>query len=307
MKNNAKYTFMMLITAAIWGFAFVAQVQGMEHIQTFTFNASRFFLGALALFPVAIIFERRSKDKYKSGKLRIACLLGGVALFCASAFQQFGIEYTKSAGVSGFITSLYIILVPFASFLLFKKKTAVSVIAGAVLAFGGLSLLCYKAGEGISFGIGEILLFIGALFWTAHVILVDYYAKDVPPLKFSVGQFAVCALLNGICVPIFEEPTWSAISDAGFAIFYCGVFSVGVAYTLQVIAQRRVEASRAVIVLSTESLFSAVGGAIFGIDNISFLGYVGCALIFCGVIVSQSECLSLIKFKGKNKNDESRQ
>lgn len=297
MKGNTKYTFVMLFAAALWGFAFVAQVYGMEHLETFTFNASRFILGAAVLVPVVLILERKKGSKQEKKKLLAASLLGGFALFFASALQQTGIKFTGSAGVSGFITSLYMLLVPLASYLLFKQKTTLKVLFGALLAFLGVFLLCYKPGEGVSLGIGELVLFCGTLFWTAHVIIVDVFVKDVPPLKFSAGQFAVCGVLNLICALIFETPTLQGLADGIIPILYCGILSVGVAYTCQVIAQKNVEASRAVIVLSTESLFSAIGGAIFGVDDISLIGYIGCALIFCGVLISQIDVRALLVSK----------
>ena len=151
----------------------------------------------------------------------------------------------------------------------------------------GLFLLCYKVGEGFSVGLGEILLLIGAFFWTAHVVIVDRLGKSIRSLHFAWGQFAVCAALGCIGMFIFEEPTVTSLVTAKWSLLYCGVLSSGVAYTLQIIAQKRSDPTFAGIVLSTESVFSAIGGAIFGIDSISILGYVGCAIIFFGIVLSQ--------------------
>ena len=131
------------------------------------------------------------------------------------------------------------------------------------------------------------MLLIGALFWTTHVIVIDRFCKDIRPLHFSLGQFTVCALLGVISMFIFETPTFEGIWAAKWAILYCGVLSVGVAYTLQVVAQRRTDPTLAAIVLSTESVFSAIGGVLFGTDSISTLGYIGCAIMFLGIILSQ--------------------
>ena len=158
---------------------------------------------------------------------------------------------------------------------------------GAVCAIVGLFLLCYKVGEGFSVGIGEILLLIGALFWTAHVIIVDRLGKSIRSLHFAWGQFAVCAVLGIIGMFIFEEPTVASVMSAKWSLLYCGVFSSGVAYTLQIVAQKRADPTFAAIILSTEAVFSAIGGAIFGIDSISWLGYSGCAIIFLGIVLSQ--------------------
>ena len=271
----------------IWGFAFVAQVEGMEYIGSFTLNGTRFVLGVISLLPVVLFFERGRTAKAERIKTVRASLMAGTALFCASSLQQLGIEYTGSAGVAGFITGLYIVLVPIVSFLIFKHKTGLNVWIGAICAVGGLFLLCYTPGEGLSFGIGELLLLIGSLFWTAHIIIIDRMAKDIRPLHFAWGQFFVCAILSVVAMFAFETPSLPAIIDAKWAILYCGVLSVGVAYTLQVIAQRRADPTFATIVMSTESAFSAIGGVLFGIDSISAIGYIGCALIFAGIMISQ--------------------
>ena len=178
-------------------------------------------------------------------------------------------------------------LVPIAGFLLFRHKTGLRVWIGAVCAVIGLFLLCYRPGEGFSFGLGETLLLLGSFFWTAHILIIDRLAKDLRPLHFSLGQFTVCALLGLAAMFLFEEPTIQGLFAARRSVLYCGVLSVGVAYTLQVVAQRRADPTFATIVMSTESAFSAIGGVVFGIDRISWIGYAGCALIFAGILVSQ--------------------
>ena len=287
MKTKASSVFLLFLTAMIWGFAFVAQVEGVEHIGPFTLNGVRFFIGVLSLLPVVLIFERGRSSKEERKKTFLSSLLAGAALFCASTLQQFGIYITGSAGVAGFITGLYTVFIPIACFVIFKEKTGINVVIGAVCAVVGIFLLCYQPGEGFSFGLGELLLFIGSFFWTAHVIIVDRIGKNLRSLHFAWGQFVVCAVLGLIGMFIFEEPTMSSILDAKWSILYCGVLSVGVAYTLQVIAQKRANPTFAAIVFSTEAVFSAVGGALFGIDSISVLGYIGCATIFVGIVLSQ--------------------
>jgi drug/metabolite transporter (DMT)-like permease len=278
----------------IWGFAFVAQVQGMEYIEPFTMIGVRFTVAIIALLPVVLFFERGRVDKAERKKTVVASFAAGSVLFVASALQQFGIMLTASAGVSGFITGLYTVLVPIGCYVLFKQKTGINVWIGAICATLGLFLLCYKHGEGISFGLGELLLLIGALFWTAHVIIIDKLGRGVRSLHFSWGQFAVCAALGLICMFVFEEPSIGAMLEAKWAILYCGIMSSGVAYTLQIIGQKRADPTLAVIILSTESMFSAIGGVIFGIDKLGALGFVGCAFMFAGIVVSQ------INFKKKN-------
>ena len=286
-KTSASTTLLLFLVAMIWGFAFVAQVDGVNYVGALTMNGTRFLVGVISLLPVVLVFERGKMEREERRKTIVASLCGGTVLFAASTLQQIGILYTKSAGVAGFITGLYIVLVPIAGFLLFRHKTRINVWIGAILAVVGLFLLCFKVGEGFSFGLGELLLLIGSFFWTAHILVIDRMTGDLRPLHFSWGQFAVCAALGLLAMFCFEEPTWSGIFAAKWSILYCGVLSVGVAYTLQVVAQRRADPTFATIVMSTESAFSAIGGVLFGIDRISFIGYVGCALILAGILVSQ--------------------
>lgn len=287
MTKKTTANLALLLAAIIWGFAFVAQVEGTKYIGSFTMVGVRFAISIIALLPVMLVFEKGKTDKEERRLTVIASLVTGTVLFIASSLQQFGIKLTASAGISGFITGLYMILVPLCYFLFFRKKTGVNVWIGAVLALGGLVLLCYKQGEGFSFGVGELLLLIGSLFWTAHVMLVDHFGKKIRSLHYSWGQFATCAALGIAFMFIFEQPSLEAMWEAKWALLYCGVLSSGVAYTLQVVGQKHADPSYAVIILSTESAFSAIGGAIFGIDSISWLGYVGCVLMFAGIICSQ--------------------
>ena len=288
MKKSKIFNLSLLfLIAMIWGFAFVAQVDGVQHVGSYTMNGVRFTVGVISLIPVVLLFERGKRGKEERKKTVVASLVAGTVLFLASTFQQIGIEKTGSAGVAGFITGLYTVLIPIACFFLFKQKTRFNMWVGAFLSLLGLFLLCYKPEEGFSFGFGELMLLIGAFFWTAHVIVIDRFCKDVRPLHFSLGQFVVCAILGLITMFLFEAPTVEGIWNAKWAILYCGVLSVGVAYTLQVVAQRRVDPTFAAIVLSTESVFSAIGGVIFGTDRISPLGYFGCIVMFGGIVLSQ--------------------
>ncbi len=294
MKTKITNTFMMLLAAMIWGFAIVAQIYGAEHVETFTMTGVRFLIGTLALLPVAIFFEKKKlapilSDKKRRTKAILSGLAAGVALFSATTIQHFGITTTGSAGIAGLITGLYTVLVPLACYLLFKTKIRYNVWIGAVCALLGIFLLCYKPGEGVSLGMGELILFIGTICWTVHFIILDKLSCNLPPLSLSVAQFSVCAVFGCIAMFLFEEPTMSAIFAAKIPILYCGLLSVGVAYTLQVVAQSKVPASLAVIVLSTESVFSAVGGVIFGTDTISLFGAIGCVIFFFGIVISQLE------------------
>ena len=301
MKSRIVSLGLLLLTAMIWGFAFVAQVEGTKYIGSLTMCGTRFLLATLALIPVILIFERGRSTPSQRKDTAIASLVTGTILFLASIFQQYGILYTQSAGISGFITGLYTVFIPIVCFVLFKQKTGINVVIGAICALFGLFLLCYHPREGFRFGLGEILLLIGSFFWTAHVVVIDRLGKKARPLRFSMGQFAVCAILGLIGAFIFEEPSISTIIDAKWAILYCGIMSSGVAYTLQIIAQKRCDPTMAAIVFSSESMFSAIGGAIFKIDSIALIGYVGCAFMLAGIVISQ------IKFGKRTRAEVSEQ
>ncbi len=287
MKNKIVTTACLFLTAIIWGFAFVAQFYGAGEVGDFAMNGLRFPLGTISLLPVMLIFERGKASRKERKKTVIASVLAGSVLFVASTLQQIGITVSGSVGISGFLTGLYTIFVPIACYVFFKKKTGFNVVISAVLAVMGIFMLCIKPGVGFSFGFGELLLLIGAFFWTAHVVIVDRCGKDIRSLHFCVGQFLVCSVWSVITMVIFEMPTIEGIRAAAVPILYAGILSVGVAYTLQVIGQKRADPTFASIVFSTESVFSAVGGALFGIDSISVVGYMGCILIFSGIVISQ--------------------
>lgn len=295
MKTKITTTLLLFLTAMIWGLAFVAQVDGVEHIGSFAINGIRYPIGVISLLPVVLFFERGRVDGAERKRTVIASIVAGTILFGASTLQQIGIEYTRSAGVAGFITGLYTVLVPIGCFLIFKHKTGINVWIGAILAVIGLFLLCYRVGDGFSFGVGELLLLLGSFLWTAHVIVIDRLGKNIRSLHFALGQFSVCSVLSIILMLIFDRPTISGVMDAKWALLYCGVLSVGVAYTLQVVAQKKADPTFAAIILSTESVFSAIGGSIFGIDSISWLGYIGCAVMFCGIVISQLPTRKQIK------------
>ena len=285
MKTKAKSTFLLFLTAIIWGFAFVAQRVGAEFVGAFTFNGIRFLLGSLSLIPVILLFEREKIDKSKFLKTLVPSLLAGTILFVASTLQQLGVEWTGSAGKAGFLTGLYIVLVPIIRFFM-GKKTSIFTFFGAIFALVGLFFLSMTGNE-LSFGKGDIVLIIGALFWAAHILIVDKYVNNISPLKFSMMQFLVCGLLSIICAICTETIEFSAIKSAGIPILYGGLMSVGVAYTCQILGQKDADPTFASIVFSTESVFSAIGGAIILNEIMSGRGYIGCILIFIGIVLSQ--------------------
>ncbi len=285
MKNKIKSTALLFLTAIIWGFAFVAQRVGADYVGAFTFNGVRFLLGACSLIPVILIFEREELNKKKFIKTLWTGILAGIILFVASSLQQFGIVFTGSAGKAGFLTGLYIVLVPLIRFVM-GKKTSILTFFGAVFAVVGLFFLC-MTGDKISFGIGDIVLIIGAFFWAGHILVVDKFVNAISALKFSMVQFFTCGILSMIFALINETIEFSAIKEAGIPILYGGLMSVGVAYTCQILGQKNADPTFASIVFSTESVFSAIGGALILHEMMSGRGYFGCVLIFIGIIFSQ--------------------
>ncbi len=299
MKTKIKSTALLFLTAIIWGFAFVAQRVGAEFVGAFTFNGIRFLLGACSLIPVVLIFDKDKLNKSTFIKALFPSLLAGSCLFIASTLQQYGVEITQSAGKAGFLTGLYIVLVPLVRFF-FGKKTSVFTLFGAVFAVIGLFFLCMTGNE-VGFGIGDIVLIIGAFFWTGHILIVDKFVKDISPLKFSMMQFFVCGVLSMIGAFIFEDIELTAIKSAGIPILYGGLMSVGVAYTCQIIGQKDADPTFASIIFSTESVFSAIGGAIILHEVMSGRGYLGCILIFIGIVLSQLDVANIKKFLHKQK------
>ncbi len=290
----------LFLAAIIWGFAFVAQVAGSDHIGPFTMTGFRFLLGIISLIPIILIFERGKSDPAERKRTIFASAVTGIVLFLAIVCQQVGIGLTKSAGVSSFITGLYMIFVPYCYFAIFKRKIKWQIWLGAFVALIGIFLLCFNPSEGFSFGWGELLLLIGAFFWTAQIVLIDILGKNIRSLRYSFGQFFVTAVLGIICAFIFEDVSLDLLWSAKIPLLYTGIMSVGVAFTLQVVAQKHADPNYAVIILSTESVFGAIGGALFGYDSISAVGYVGCALMFVGILFAQVDFGSLMPKRKKN-------
>lgn len=286
--KNIRSLGILLLTAMIWGFAFVAQRKGSESVGAFTFNGIRFVLGAVSLIPVIMLFEKKDKDKQihiqKSKRSGIVGVVAGVILFVASWLQQYGIEITQSAGKAGFITGLYTVLVPIFGIFM-KKKTNINTWIGAVLAVVGLFLLCINEEWKISYG--DAILLIGSVFWTAHILVIDSFVDSMYSLRFAFVQFLTCAVLGLIFAFSFETFDIDGIKDAIVPIMYGGFLSVGVAYTCQIIGQKNADPAYASIILSSESMFAAIGGALIMGEVLSHRGYFGCAFMFAGIIISQ--------------------
>ncbi|MBW2028223.1 MAG: DMT family transporter [Deltaproteobacteria bacterium] len=278
-----------LVTACIWGFAFVAQRVGMEYVGPFTFTGVRFALGSMSLVPLILLRGRERQPganplSYGSlGWLVKGGGLAGVALFFGVSFQQVGLVYT-TAGKAGFITGLYVVIVPVLG-VFFHQKTRRGTWLGAVLAAAGLYLLSVTGKFSISRG--DFLELIGAFFWAGHVLIIGWLSPRMDPLKLASFQFGICSLISLVTAIFFESVTWSGIMDAGIPILYGGLCSVGVAYTLQVVAQRHAKPAHAAILLSLEAVFAALGGWVVLGEILSPRGITGCALMLSGMLLSQ--------------------
>ena len=278
---------MILAASFFWGTTFVAQMTGMEGLGPFSYAASRFALGFIFLVIVWLTQrkKRQREQGYKSGFL--AGVGSGLFMFVASSMQQVSMLYT-TAGKAAFITCLYIILVPLGAVLLGKLIRAENWI-GAFLAMVGLYLLAIH--EDFSIQLGDFILFISAFFWAAQILFIDKFASKVDVLELSVAQIFVCMTLSSLAMLIFETPTIDAVSSAWFSIFYGGIMSAGVAFTLQVFGQKYTDPSTAAIVMSFESIFGAVSSWIILNEVMSGREIFGCFLMFVGVLVTQSRTL----------------
>lgn len=281
-KSNLQSNTLLLITAAIWGFAFVFQRTGMEHVGPFTFNAARFTLGTLSLIPVWWWLSSRSNEKSTFNVFYYGAI-AGLFLFAGSTFQQAGIQYT-TAGKAGFITGLYIVIVPIIA-LFFGQYTRKETWIGCLLALAGLYLLSVT--DDLTIEYGDTLVLIGALFWAGHVLIIAKYSPKVSAIALSVVQFAVCAILSFIAALFTEDIETSNIVLAGESILFTGLMSVGIAYTLQVIAQQNAHPAHAAIILSLEALFAAVGGWMLLNEILTTKALIGCTLMLLGMVVSQ--------------------
>jgi len=309
--NNQSYKsdLLLLLTAAIWGFAFVAQRAGMEFVGPFTFNGIRFALGSISLLPLLLLKgnQRKNPDDFKnswSKDLLISGLLLGFVLFLAATFQQVGMVYT-SAGKAGFITGLYVILVPVISIFM-KKKTSVNIWVGAIIAVFGLYFLSVKENFGIENG--DLLVLVSALFFAIHILLISNFSPRMSAIRLSVVQFAVCSMLSLSTAFFTETIILENILKAAIPIIYGGVFSVGVAYTLQIVGQKHAHASAASIILSLESVFAVLGGWLILSEQLSMRGIAGCLLMLAGMVIAQvNPEIFKVSFSKKNKTFNKRE
>lgn len=285
-----KNSLLLLLTATIWGVAFVAQSVGMDYVGGFTFNMARSLIGSAVLLPVIWFMGRNSSKKAEEtqgSSSRKDLLWGGLAcgiLMClASNFQQFGIKYT-TVGKAGFITACYIVLVPILGLFL-KKKCSPFIWLAVAMSVAGLYLLCIT--DGFSIGKGDILVLICAVLFSFHILVIDYYSPKVDGVKLSCIQFLVCGILSGIPALIFEKPEMCAVLTAWQPILYAGVMSCGVAYTLQIIGQKNMNPTVASLILSLESCISVLAGWVILGQQLSAREIAGCVIMFAAIILAQ--------------------
>jgi drug/metabolite transporter (DMT)-like permease len=248
-----------------------------------------------------MLFEKEKRDEKKLLRTLKCGIAVGVVLFLATTFQQFGIVLTQNVGKSGFISGLYTVFVPIVSGIIYRQKKGINVWIGAILATCGLFLL--SVSDGFSVEAGDIVLLISAFCWTAQILMIDAFVDKVSPLKFSMVQFGTCGVLGLLFGMFFNTDTMNmvAISSAIIPLLYGGLMSVGIAYTLQIVAQKNADPTTAAIIFSTESLFATVGGALILHETMTTRGYIGCATIFCALVISQ---ISFKKSPKKIKENE---
>lgn len=279
---------LLLLTAAIWGFAFVAQRAGMGFMGPFTFNAVRFLIGGFSVLGIIKLLPNMAGDKggnrtCTKRELFLGGGMTGVILFIGASLQQIGLVGT-SAGSAGFITGLYVVLVPILGLTIGKRTSPLNWL-GAILAVVGLYFLSVRAGAGISRY--DLAVLIGAFVWAVHVHLIAHFSIKLGALRLASIQSIVCGVLSLLAALLFETPTWEGIGAGWMPLLYGSILSVGLAYTLQVVAQRKADPSHAAIILSLESVFAALGGWIVLGEIMGFRGLVGAGIIFTGMLISQ--------------------
>ncbi|MBR2561975.1 MAG: DMT family transporter [Eubacterium sp.] len=295
MRNTKLLGNLLLLgTAAIWGTAFVFQRVGMEDIEPLTFNAARMALAAVAVGFVALLLGRRKKKQpsvrasaeeaaYKKNTL-IGGICCGLFLASASIFQQMGIVYT-SAGKAGFITAMYMLLVPIIGAVFFKKKNTWLVWLAVAIGVVGMYLLCIT--ERLSLTKGDALICVCAVLFSGHILCIDHFVQKGDPVRISAIQFATVTVISAVLAGILEEPTTAKLISAAVPILYCGLISGGVGYTLQIVAQKFTDPTIASLLMSLESVFAVIAGALILGERMNLRETLGCVILFTAIVLVQ--------------------
>lgn len=292
--GTLKNSLLLFLTAFIWGVAFVAQSVGGDAVGCFTFNGVRSLIGALVLIPVILFLDGQKKKELGEGKFleqkgdKKTLLFGGICcgimLCIASNFQQFGISFT-TVGKAGFITAMYILIVPILGIFM-KKKVGRKVWLGVMIATVGLYMLCMTS-ESFSLSKGDFLVLVCAGFFSLHILIIDHFSPKCDGVRLSCIQFLVCGVISMIIAFVFEDPNLKAIFNGWLPILYAGVMSCGVAYTLQIIGQKNMDPTVASLILSLESVFSVLAGWVILNQKLSMREFLGCVLMFLAIILAQ--------------------
>ena len=286
-RKSMGSSLMLLLTAFIWGVAFVAQSVGVEYVRPFTFNAARFILGGLVLIPVIVFMRREKTDRFRESSETWEGIKGGIlcgiALFVAASFQQFGVSMT-TVGKAGFITALYIVIVPILGVFM-RKKVPAFVWVSVALATVGMYLLCIT--EGFRIGTGDLCVFICAVCFSFHILIIDCVSPKADGVLISCIQFFTAGVLALIPAAFLEKPSAATVLAAWQPIAYAGIMSSGVGYTLQVVAQKNTDPTVASLLMSLESVFSLLAGWVILGQKLSRRELLGCVLVFAAVILAQ--------------------
>lgn len=287
VKNKLRGSILLLLATVIWGSAFVAQSAGMDLIGPFTFQTIRCFLAVIVLIPVIMIFDGRERTdffrKWKDKKLWKTGILCGLALFFATSLQQIALIYTD-AGKAGFITAMYIVIVPVLG-LFYKKKPSPAAVISILIAVVGLYLLSCVGVTRIN--VGDLLLTACAAAFAVQITFIDRYAGQMDSLRLNCIQSLVVTVLSAVCMIFSETIQLEAILDCWLPLCYAGILSMGVAYSLQIMGQKLLEPTAASLIMSLESVFAVISGWLIPDERLSFWETIGCILVFSAVILSQ--------------------
>lgn len=294
MKHNqVRQVVFPILAAFIWGTAFVAQDLCADSIGTFAFNATRYFIAVLALLVVIAVSDKAKKNrptptaeekKAANKQLWLGGLCCGVALAIASNFQQAGLVAGTDAGKAGFITALYVVLVPVFG-LFFKRKVSLPVWIAVVCSVVALYLLCIKGD--FSLAAGDLLILVCAVCFAIHILVIDHFTAYCDGVKLSCLQFLFAGIISAVCMFLFEDVDFAAIWSCILPLLYVGIFSCGVGYTLQILAQKDSNPTVVTILLSLESVFAVIAGAIILHQQMTVREYIGCVVMFAAVILAQ--------------------